>query len=295
MSAGKRKERNWGSPCCRACCRGDVGGSQAFGVFSCGLEAVRQRVGAILERRSGWYPDRPKSFSTHSNFELTFHSPESYALVATGTKRAKPSTGLRALGKARCPSPSPASPMATVRFTATRLAAWPSMCMRMESQTRGWAGIQRHFDSGGTPGVLGSGVAGAVGNLTPSAMAKTMGIEMANTVRVFADYFGPYPYKQLCVTSLPISYSYGQGWPGLVYLWSVSLLDATQRAYYLEFLGVIGGSGKTGRRFGSPRAPRTSTSSKRSEGATTAAGRPLCALPKAPSAVPAMPFTWLCI
>ena len=64
---------------------------------------------------------------------------------------------------------------------------------------------------------------------------------------------------------------------------------------YFPALGVIGGSGKMGRRFGSPRAPRTSTSSKSREGATTAAGRPLCALPNAPSAVPAMPFTWLCI
>jgi hypothetical protein len=64
---------------------------------------------------------------------------------------------------------------------------------------------------------------------------------------------------------------------------------------YLPALGVIGGSGKIGRRFGSPRAPRISTSSKRSEGATTAAGRPLCALPNAPSAVPAMPVTWLCM
>ncbi|PYU42638.1 MAG: hypothetical protein DMG54_15650 [Acidobacteria bacterium] len=60
-------------------------------------------------------------------------------------------------------------------------------------------------------------------------MAKTMGQEMANTIRLFSLYFGPYPYKHLAVTSLPISYSYGQGWPGLIYLWSGSFLDATQR------------------------------------------------------------------
>src|SRR5271169_6121839 len=61
---------------------------------------------------------------------------------------------------------------------------------------------------------------------------------------------------------------------------------------YFPPLAVIGGSGRIGSRFGSPRAPRTSTSSNRSEGTTTAAGRPLCALPKAPSAVPAMPLIW---
>jgi len=67
------------------------------------------------------------------------------------------------------------------------------------------AQLQRLFESGA--------VQGAVGTLTPSAMAKTMGQEMANTIRVFSSYFGPYPYKHLSVTSLPISYSYGQGCP----------------------------------------------------------------------------------
>jgi aminopeptidase N len=83
------------------------------------------------------------------------------------------------------------------------------------------AQVQRVFESGA--------VQGAVGTLTPSAMAKTMGQEMANTIRLFSSYYGPYPYKHLSVTSLPITYSYGQGWPGLIYLWSASFLDATQR------------------------------------------------------------------
>src|ERR1700682_2875918 len=61
------------------------------------------------------------------------------------------------------------------------------------------------------------------------ASNRSMGIEMANTIRLFSAYYGPYPYKHLSVTSLPISYSYGQGWPGLIYLWSGSFLDATQR------------------------------------------------------------------
>src|SRR5439155_12661524 len=81
--------------------------------------------------------------------------------------------------------------------------------------------VQRAFESGA--------VEGAVGTLTPSAMAKTMGGEMANTVRLFSSYFGAFPYKSLSVASIPLSYSHGQGWPGLIYLWSASFLDATQR------------------------------------------------------------------
>jgi len=61
------------------------------------------------------------------------------------------------------------------------------------------------------------------------------------------------------------------------------------------FNAVIGGGATSGKRLGSPRAPRTSTSSKSSEGATIDAGNPFCAEPKAPRAVPANPFIWLCI
>jgi len=65
-------------------------------------------------------------------------------------------------------------------------------------------------------------------------------------------------------------------------------------AIYLRTAAVIGGSGSNGKRLASPRAPRISTSSKSSEGATTDAGNPFCTFPNAPSAVPATPFVWFC-
>jgi hypothetical protein len=55
------------------------------------------------------------------------------------------------------------------------------------------------------------------------------------------------------------------------------------------FDAVIGGGGMSGSRFASPRAPRTSNSSKSREGATIEAGMPPCAEPNAPRAVPAKP------
>jgi hypothetical protein len=57
-----------------------------------------------------------------------------------------------------------------------------------------------------------------------------------------------------------------------------------------------GGGASRGRRRGSPWKPRISTSSSRSEGATTVLGRPPCAAePKAPSAVPARPSCEFCM
>ncbi len=71
------------------------------------------------------------------------------------------------------------------------------------------------------------GANGAVGSLTPSGLAKTINVETANTLKIFQNYYGPYPYKTLSVAS--ISGDYGQGWPGLLFLGWFTFLDSTQR------------------------------------------------------------------
>ena len=66
-----------------------------------------------------------------------------------------------------------------------------------------------------------------IGTLDAAATVKQMNIEISNSIKLFQDYFGPYPYTHLGVTNIP--YTYGQGWPGLLYLSVISFLDATQR------------------------------------------------------------------
>ena len=68
-----------------------------------------------------------------------------------------------------------------------------------------------------------------------------------------------------------------------------------RRPAFGPYFPLIAGAGKSGGRFGSPRAPRTSSSSNSSDGATTEVGRPFCAEPNAPSAVPANPATCVCM
>lgn len=53
------------------------------------------------------------------------------------------------------------------------------------------------------------------------------GQEVGNSIRVFDEFFGPYPFAKLSVTNIP--YSYGQGWPTLLYISALSFLDPTQR------------------------------------------------------------------
>ena len=172
---------------------------------------------------SGWYPDLPNSFSTRANFSLTFHSPKNSTLVATGEK-----TSDTVDGNTRITTWQSQIPLAVAGFAYGDYKTYDDKAGEVAVNIYAnrepddvMASVQRYFESGQAQA--------AVGSLSPSGMAKTMGMEMANTIRVFENYFGPYPYKHLSVTSLPISYSYGQGWPGLIYLWSASFLDSTQR------------------------------------------------------------------
>jgi hypothetical protein len=189
-----------------------------------GKRAIRKAGnGNYFCESSGWYPERPNSFSTRADFNLTFHSPKNTVLVATGEK-----TGETVDGGTRISTWKSEIPLAVAGFAygdykvANDKAGDVAVDIYANREADDlMAQVQRVFESGA--------VMGAVGTLTPSAMAKTMGQEMANTIRLFSSYYGPYPYKHLSVTSLPISYSYGQGWPGLIYLWSGSFLDATQR------------------------------------------------------------------
>lgn len=191
-----------------------------------GKRAIRRAgSGNYFCESSGWYPDRPNSFATRADFDLTFHSPKNSPLVATGEK-----TSDTVDGGTRITTWKSEIPLAVAGFaygdykeTDDKAGDVAINIYANRSPDDVMSQVQRYFEEG--PGQQEA----AVGSMSPSVMAKEMGTEVANCVRLFSLWFGPFPYKHLSVTSLPISYSYGQGWPGLIYLWSASFLDPTQR------------------------------------------------------------------
>lgn len=199
------------------------GSSQTLEFRYAGKRAIRKAgSGNYFCESSGWYPERPNSFATRADFEMTFRSPKNAALVATGAK-----TGDTVDGGTRITTWKSEIPLAVAGFAYGDYKPYNDKAGDVAVDVYAnrepddlMVMVQRAVEAGGQA---------AVGSLTPSGMAKTMGIEMANTVRLFSSYFGPFPYKSLSVASIPLSYSHGQGWPGLIYLWSGSFLDGTQR------------------------------------------------------------------
>jgi hypothetical protein len=125
-----------------------------------GKRAIRKAgTGNYFCESSGWYPDRPNSFSIRRNFELTFHSPKSYALVATGVK-----TSETVDGPTRITTWKSEMPLAVAGFAYGDYKIYSDKAGTVAVDVYAnrepdevMAGIQRHFDAGGTPGVLGSG------------------------------------------------------------------------------------------------------------------------------------------
>jgi hypothetical protein len=205
-----------------------------------GKRVVRKvGVGNFFCQSFGWYPTLLSSdtgvedFSLRSNFEINFRSPKKFSLVATGHKVSETKDGdlLVTSWKSEAPLAVAGFAFGDYKVLEQKEGDVNIQIYANRQPDDFMSSIQLAFDNplpGTGPGTLGGGTPlGAVGELTPAAMAKTMGIEMANTLRVFQQYFGPYPYKELAVTNIP--YSYGQGWPGLIYLSALSFLDSTQR------------------------------------------------------------------
>src|SRR5580704_12669144 len=191
-----------------------------------GKRAIRKEgSGNYFCESSGWYPERPNSFSARADFDLTFHSPKSSVLVATGEKTSDTVDGGTRISTWKSEIPLAVAVFAYGNYKVTNDKAGDVLIDIYANRETDdvMTQVQRYFESG-----AGAQTA-AVGSMSPSIMAKTMGTEIANAVRVYTAWYGPFPYKHLSVTSLPISYSYGQGWPGLIYLWSASFLDSTQR------------------------------------------------------------------
>jgi hypothetical protein len=210
--------------------------------FQYGGKRVVRRVGDgnYFCESFGWFPTmlvsntRGDESAFRSDFTMTFNSPKKYDLVATGHKMSDTVDGNHRVTTWKSDVPLPNAGFAYGDYkTYTEKAGDIDVEVYANKQPDDFLrSIQRQVDNplsdlaaGPGGGSHSSGV--AIGQLTPAALAKPIGIETSNTIRVFESYFGPYPYKQLAVTN--IVGDYGQGWPGLLYLSWITFLDSTQR------------------------------------------------------------------
>ena len=187
--------------------------------FSYGGKRVVQRVGvgSYFCQSFGWYPALPDSFISRSDFAMTFRCPKRFTVVATGNK-----TGERMDGDWMVTNWKSGIPIAVAGFAFGDFKVYTEKVGRITIEA-----YANPVADDSMRELLNAASRAPLGTLSPAGMIKTMGIEMGNTLRLFETYFGPYPYDRLAVTNIP--FSYGQGWPMLIYLSAISFMDSTQR------------------------------------------------------------------
>lgn len=214
-----------------------AGASQSIEFQYSGKRVIR-RVGQgnYFCQSFGWYPAARNAFAARSDFQMTFRYPARFSLVATGSKVSdepyKPA-GAPPAGQWNTSTWKSDMPLAVAGFafgnykTHTEKVGGVFVDIYANKDPDDNIQSMLNYLDDPIPGRRVEVEGANIGTMVPAAYVKPMGVELANSIAAFEKYFGPYPYKRLAMTNIP--YTYGQGWPGLIYLSFLSFLDSTQR------------------------------------------------------------------
>jgi hypothetical protein len=202
--------------------------------------------------RGTWYPNRGMAMA---DFDLTFHYPPGWTLLATGkpeplsqpslpgattkpSQTAAPATGDEQAGRWVSERPIPVAGFNLGKYVRSAAQAGD-----VSVETYATSGVERDFPKApativqsiappqGPEGVAPSAAVPRISIVpaapTPARSATAVAEATAQAIRYYADRFGPFPYTQIALTQFPGPAS--QGWPGLIFLSSYAFLTPQER------------------------------------------------------------------
>jgi hypothetical protein len=190
--------------------------------------------------RGTWYPNRGMAMA---DFDLTFHYPPGWTLLATG----KPVPLSASSTKPSQPAPQNTAdeqvshwvserPIPVAGFNLGQYIRGSAQAGNVTVEAYGTSGVERGFASFSPstpqdpkptfrpqmPPPLAAPLAPS-----PARNATAVADLTARAIRYYAERLGPFPYSQLALTQMPGRES--QGWPGLIFLSSYAFLDDGER------------------------------------------------------------------
>jgi hypothetical protein len=189
--------------------------------------------------RGTWYPNRGLAMS---DFDLTFHYPPGWTLVATG----KPAPVSKAVATPAQVSMQSAEgdqvgrwvserPIPVAGFDLGKYVRGTAQAGNVHVETYATAGVERGFPN--TPAQIEPVPEPSRRRipqplipplpLSPARNATAVAESTARAIRYYSERFGPFPYSNLALTQLPGRES--QGWPGLIFLSSYAFLTPEER------------------------------------------------------------------
>jgi Peptidase family M1 domain len=195
----------------------------------------------FVSARDSWYP-RVGSMADFADYDLTMRWPKKLRLVATGTKIDEHDEGESRTGHWRTDRPSSlagfnvgeyVSAAVTSETHAIELFANRELEQALQEKMEH---AQPHNDIA-IAAPVGSTRFGAGNRMelptiqpSPADSLKVLAREVDSSIRFYEAFNGPFPFQKLNISQIPGSF--GQGWPGLLYLSTYSFLpaQAVQRA-----------------------------------------------------------------
>jgi hypothetical protein len=202
--------------------------------------------------RGTWYPNRGMAIA---DFDLTFHYPPGWTLLATG----KPAPNIRPPNQPPQSAPQNGDeqvahwisdrPIPIAGFNLGKYVRATAQAGNVRVETYATLGVERDFPKAPPSQVSGDPQPTqplipppVIVPLAPSPARNAAAVAeaTARAIRYYADRFGPFPYSQLALTQLPGRES--QGWPGLIFLSSYAFLNQAEREdLHMNAPGAIGG------------------------------------------------------
>lgn len=192
-----------------------------------------------------WYPNRGLVMA---DFDLEFHYPTAWTLVATGKLEPVSITaGVAEAGAAMggdvvAPGEQVSRwiserPIPVAGFNLGKYSVATAKAGSVTVETYATVGVERNFPSApvqvlpqstqDTPQVQRTPRVMTPESPSPARNAFSVAETAARAIQYYADRFGPFPYSHLAITQMPGGDS--QGWPGLVFLSSYAFLDDEER------------------------------------------------------------------
>lgn len=192
--------------------------------------------------RGSWYPNRGRS--ERSAYDLTFHYPEPLTLVATGSRVEEKTEQGWKISRWVSDGPMPVAGFNLGAYQthvrqvgSSTVEVYAARTVESSREKRHAAAIPPTglvFDEFGRRKEMVELLRSRTPPPAPAALLESVAENAANALRYFETLFGPFPYPRLAISQIPESF--GQGWPELVYLPTLSFLKGSE----LEEMGFGG-------------------------------------------------------
>jgi len=206
---------------------------------------VLSEVGAGLlyvGARGTWYPNRGLAMA---DFDLEFRYPAGWTLVATGKRadaksfpnQGDPGTGGDAPISEQVSHWISERPIPLAGFDLGKYERVMAHAGDVTVETYATSGVERGFPrppvenvipDGSVPGLPQPPTVALPLPPSPARNAQVVAATAAHAIEFFSRRYGPFPYSDLKLAQIPGGLS--QGWPGLIFLSTISFLTAEEKS-----------------------------------------------------------------